>query len=84
MGLRRSHPLLSNLEKNNFRADLIADRGIALSRHSSDHHQQLHCLLNFSDQPLHCQGYPITGPLPPWGVSVFDVHPLTRQLQFRL
>jgi maltooligosyltrehalose trehalohydrolase len=84
ISLRNNHPLLSNLDKNNFRADLIGNQGIALSRHSADQQQQLYCLFNFSDKPLDCPGHPATGPLSPWGVQVFDFHPLTGQLQFRL
>jgi maltooligosyltrehalose trehalohydrolase len=82
--LRRTHPLLSNLDKNNFRADLIGSQGIALSRHSADQSLQLFCLFNFFGNDLSCPGYPITDPLPPWGISVFDFLPLTGQLQFRL
>ena len=92
ISLRRTHPLLSNLDKNNFRADLIGNQGIALSRHSADQRQHLYCLFNFSNNDLSCPvfidfnssnpGSAIT--LPPWGVSAFDLLPLTGQLQPRL
>jgi maltooligosyltrehalose trehalohydrolase len=52
IGLRRSHPLLADLRKNNFRADLIGNQGLALYRHSADQALHLLCLLNFSGNPL--------------------------------
>jgi maltooligosyltrehalose trehalohydrolase len=48
IGLRRELPLLTDLRKNNFRADLIGGWGLALYRHSADRGQHLLCLLNFS------------------------------------
>ena len=52
IGLRRSHPLLGDLSKNNFRADLLGSQGLALYRHSADQTQHLLSLLNFSGEPL--------------------------------
>ncbi|MBS1662740.1 MAG: malto-oligosyltrehalose trehalohydrolase [Bacteroidetes bacterium] len=52
LDLRKNHPLLSDLTKNNFRADLLSNQGVALYRHSADQSHHLLCLLNFSDHPL--------------------------------
>jgi maltooligosyltrehalose trehalohydrolase len=52
IGLRRSHPLLGDLSKNNFRADLLGNQGLALYRHSADQTHHLLNLLNFSGEPL--------------------------------
>jgi maltooligosyltrehalose trehalohydrolase len=71
--LRRSHPLLRDLSKKYFRADMIGERGIALRRHSADGKDSLICLLNFSDRPLECAE--IKGDLPPWGVEILDTRP---------
>jgi len=69
IGLRRTHPLLKDGSKNNFRADLLGNQGLALSRHSADQIQHLLCLLNFSPHPLPTS-QSIT--LPPWGVGIYQ------------
>jgi maltooligosyltrehalose trehalohydrolase len=75
IGLRRSHPLLKDCSKNNFRADLLGAQGLALHRHSPDQTQHLLCLLNFSPDPLTASILcpPAAGStiqISPWGVSI--------------
>ncbi len=52
IALRRIHPLLKDLSKNNFRADLLGSQGLALYRHTADQFEHLLCLLNLSPDPL--------------------------------
>ncbi|HXO75203.1 MAG TPA: malto-oligosyltrehalose trehalohydrolase, partial [Puia sp.] len=73
--LRRSHPLLKDCSKNNFRADLLGIQGLALYRHSADQTEYLLCLLNFSPDPLTASVPWPTVPgstihVPAWGVSI--------------
>jgi maltooligosyltrehalose trehalohydrolase len=75
ISLRRTHPLLKDCSKNNFRADLLGNQGLALYRHSADQSQYLLCMLNLSPDPLTASIplHPIPGStihLPPWGVSI--------------
>jgi maltooligosyltrehalose trehalohydrolase len=50
--LRKSHPLLKNLSKNNIRADLFSQCGLAVYRHSANGRQRLLCLFNFSGEEI--------------------------------
>jgi maltooligosyltrehalose trehalohydrolase len=50
--LRKIHPLLRNLHKNNIRADLLGQSGLAVYRHSINDLQRLVCLFNFSGEKL--------------------------------
>jgi maltooligosyltrehalose trehalohydrolase len=71
--LRHNHPLLKDLSKNNFRADLIGNQGLALRRHSADQTRHLLCLFNFSPEPLtddSITDHSIT--LAPWGVAIYQ------------
>lgn len=85
--LRRENALLADTSKNNFRADLIEGRGLALYRRSADQSRELHCLLNFFGEELSIPVLPhwnkllestattVTGNtlhLPPWGVIVYE------------
>jgi len=73
ISLRRSHPLLKDCSKNNFRADVLDGRGLALSRHSADQTQYLFSFFNFSPDPFTTTS--ITGQtisLSPWGVAVYQ------------
>lgn len=50
--LRRQHPLLKDLSKNNIRADLFSQSGLAVYRHSANGRQRLLCLFNFSGKEI--------------------------------
>lgn len=87
IALRRTHPLLKDCTKNNFRADLLGSQGLALYRHSADQTQYLLCLLNFSPEPLTASTpwHPAPGStihIPAWGVSIQygALQPLQRSL----
>ena len=75
ISLRRTNPLLKDCSKNNFRADLLGNQGLALYRHGADQSQYLLCILNLSPDPLTASIplHPTAGStihLPPWGVSI--------------
>ena len=50
--LRRDHPLLSNLDKNNIYVSCMEERGLVIQRQDDRGIRQLICLFNFSDEPL--------------------------------
>lgn len=50
--LRKSHPLLRDLSRNNIRADLLGQSGLAVHRRSSNGLHSLLCLFNFSAEEL--------------------------------
>ena len=52
IALRKSHPLLSNLSRQQLRADLLGATGLAVHRHSIDGRQQLLTVFNFSAADL--------------------------------
>lgn len=78
IALRRTHPLLKDLSKVNFRADLLGNQGLALSRHSADQSQSLLCLLNFSPDPLNTN---VPAPVAPWGVAIYQSTPSTAAME---
>jgi maltooligosyltrehalose trehalohydrolase len=50
IALRKSHPLLRDLSRNNLRADLAGRTVLAVHRHSPDNSRQLVVVYNFSDE----------------------------------
>jgi maltooligosyltrehalose trehalohydrolase len=50
--LRQHHPLLKNLSKNNIRADLLGQSGLAVYRHDVSGLRRLLCLFNFSGEEI--------------------------------
>jgi maltooligosyltrehalose trehalohydrolase len=52
IALRRSHPLLSNLDKNNIYITQLGEEGFVLHRQDDRGLQHLLCLFNFSDRAL--------------------------------
>lgn len=50
--LRRTQHILQDFSKNNIRADMLAEQGLALMRQSADGLQHLICLFNFSEQEI--------------------------------
>jgi maltooligosyltrehalose trehalohydrolase len=76
--LRKTHPLLKDLSRQQIRADLADAARLAIHRHSADGRRQLLCLFNFSAHEM-TYSIPYSGRwmgelvlLPAWGVVVYD------------
>ncbi len=54
IGLRRTHPVLREVGKNNVRAHVLGTQGLLLHRQTEDGLQHLVCFFNFSESPLPC------------------------------
>lgn len=60
IALRRSHPVLQHVSKNDIRVDVIGQQGFVLHRQNSDGNRHISCLFNLSEDD-------ITYVFPAWG-----------------